>query len=847
MTDEAKQLREGLHDLIKGLQEKQFAVFVEKLSERIEITEQKLAALQAAPGVKRKLAHLDAVADQVAALSEAAAKEAHSREQLRQGLEARLAAIEEQGRLLAKTPRRHQQEEERIQLVEKQQHAALQGMKSSLDALGTRLVSLEERTHALAKTPRLHEEENALIHQLEKQQQTARDDLKAATDTLAARLSVIENRAHVLSQSRKVEVETDRQLEKRQSAIHDEVRKSLAATAARLEAIEGKTRALEKIPQKHQEENERIQALEKKLTFLTHRLLGLSQKAHTLADMEKEVASTQESAADKTAGLVHRIRLLEQSRAKAAEAEDKRADEVAAKIAAFEKRLDIAVTPEDVKKRVTLVEDGTVKRAEQLEKRIARLEKSAHPEEPLVRRLRDLEGQLRAVPDAEPLKKKLADMEETVAALAKTATRLAALENTLEARVPGSLGEKLVTLERRLHVLEKVPDPADRLTSLEKRLVKLADLPADVQDLSSRLKGLPQVDADVVKKLAVQQDSLHRRLGGLEHALNLHKQEVKQKLGAVQPAVPPALENAVDVLGKRLAGVEGSLKKVAAVEAEMALLERAGIAARSRQSLKKRLAETEGRMGKRIQALERDLVQVSRTQTPLTEKVAVMAGRLHAVEADAKSRADELTQLVTPKLEDLDRRLQVPLAEQQAAQKDQEHAIQALQKRLAALAADLSGKVAQEDLTLLKHRLSAVDALLHTKINSRFVHSLESLEREIEDKIRAHNKIFEEMRRDMGAMRREVASKKALEDLETQVVKPVEEMDRKLRAFVKEEVAKLEKDLRRTVVMEKVDAATLQREIESVVKEVEHQRTRSLESEIEGILKEGERMKRKDV
>jgi len=385
----------------------------------------------------------------------------------------------------------------------------------------------------------------------------------------------------------------------------------------------------------------------------------------------------------------------------------------------------------------------------------------------------------------------------------------------------------------------------DIVKGMEKKLVTLGKMEEKVNVLWKQGRVAPAptkpTPSQKEKALADKIERMQKRLESLERK---------------RPAKKPVdLSPTLNSINRRILSLEGKnpLKRIKSLENKTLFLEKTNQPDQIHNVLKKQMTEIGRTNTKRISSLEMG-VKVLKSSPPkvpkkLVKKTKSIENKLNSLESLVKRQSQELRRSLIPdkRLEDLEIKLSEPIQTQQSVDMKLEKNIDALSRKVDFLAEELTKKIGSEDITMLKEKIKTVNSLLNEKINSRFIRSLQTVEKDIEDKIKLHKRVFEDMQKQLHSMRAQFAKKKELDKLEQEMVKPINEMERNMRKLVRKGMERMEKHMRKVIIEEKIDIKTLQKEIGIIVREMERQKTKTLEDEVTGIIKESERLKRKEL
>ncbi|MBI4181414.1 MAG: hypothetical protein HY520_00400 [Candidatus Aenigmarchaeota archaeon] len=471
--------------------------------------------------------------------------------------------------------------------------------------------------------------------------------------------------------------------------------------------------------------------------------------------------------------------------------------------------------------------------------------------------------------------------------LDKLAQRVSVLEGqgTLERveRAAARDRKKAAAVEERVAEAEKassrLPELAEQVASLRKKVAAAETFPehlvARIDALEKELRYVPKNYQQPLQALHKKLLALQQRTDALADAADVERkfrearkdvQETREllvkKLSLVEalPRLPAAVNEKLEFLEREVAGLEEVRPQLERVARQVLELEKATDQVRER-TVKDRSGKEELTM--RLARLEKEvgMLKAPALAPEVLRRLTAQDSRLNQLEAGQK----DLPQLVAPRLRELEGRLREPLADQKGALKDLERSLDALARRVDGLAGSASGledqlaplgkqveavrgelknRVERADIALLQQRMNKLDALLQEKLSSKMIHTLQGLEDEIEEKMRAHQKIFSGMQNELSRLKGESATRRDLDALEQQLLRPLEGLEGKITDAAKRAVAAVEGSLRKSMALEKIDVKTLQKEIDRIVSEMEKQRTQSLEAELAGILKESEKVKR---
>lgn len=796
---EFAQLTKGFHQMIQQKQVKNTATMVQNLHAQIESRSkesQRMAQL-----LDRKIATLNHLMTSFRVMEK---RMAHLQEKVESAkaleLEKKLATLEKSHTQIRATGKRL---------------ATLEQAITKIDTLSHKHASLEKRITALKRpyAARLHARLNERLDVLEKgmntlQHSTAVTDLRKQAAGLRKQLVSLKKKTATLPTSKAVGLSIEQAEENHLKKLHhlemklgvlekhslrftdsrimDQKLTGLQETlSSRLAKLDTRLTSVERVRHKPLT----LSGVEKQLASLEQEQLSLAKNLRKLQSLPDELSRTREREAAHLHTLTTRLDSAEKNLHHLKHTVPRSLEHTRT---AWERKLPTAAIrtlqeqTQSLGKRIREIEqkntqqqlDDLHQHMRQLRRVLAKVEKSAHPADPLIKQLHTLERDLTTL-----TKETKKPLEETGRKIARIRKQLQSFADTAE------LDERVQKEKRDVHHLR---------TTMERKLASLE------RAMTAKIPG----DLEVTLK------TLNKRLASLE-----------------------GLE-----LGSRLSKVDDALS----------LTERSGHADRKREALVRHLSLLKEKQEKEIRLFKQDLAALKKpippqAPKPLLKKVSSLEKRLTDLGRRFQRQSREMKESLVPteRLDDMESRLSSPLEETQAAEKALAKDLHRLSRKVDGMDHHLKGKVDRDDVTMLHKRMSALDSLLQKKINSRFVASLENLEASIQDQFKAQRHAFEEHEHEMNKLKKDFAKKKDMHRVEEGLIRPIAAMDKKMKALIKKEAEILEKKIRKTASMEKLDAKTLQQEIDKIVHELENRRTRSLEDELSDIVVASEKLKKK--
>ena len=411
--------------------------------------------------------------------------------------------------------------------------------------------------------------------------------------------------------------------------------------------------------------------------------------------------------------------------------------------------------------------------------------------------------------------KERASMEKRIAQLetAKGSAHSTTLEKkitSLEKRFPYNdialLKRDVALLKQRQGDL-KIAVIEKKITALEKTSRRLASVDQEIReaDIPRRIDDVEDAVAEKERILEARLASLDKKIGVVQ--LSAKKPVHHQKNQSLAP------------LANRITSLENRLERVSQSQA----------AARDVQRVQTKVLAFQGK----LDALEMSEHKLRGLHAKLEETASAEEEEIRSLAKEQGDRVADSEQRMTRMIGGIQSRL---------THVGKEH-----EKRLLEFGQEIDEKITRREAEMIHEKISTITSLMNKKLNEKFITWLDGLEQRVNERFEKNIDIIERTREQFDLLRKDIVMKKDIEELEEQMVAPLKDLDRKIKQFVKKEVDTLHHDIVREQKRGGIDHKTLQKEIDAIVRNIERQRTRSLEEELGKIVADDERLKKKRV
>ena len=431
-----------------------------------------------------------------------------------------------------------------------------------------------------------------------------------------------------------------------------------------------------------------------------------------------------------------------------------------------------------------------------------------------------------------------------------------------------SLGEKLAALEKEIQkpvhhpitdlrpVFQKIDGLNSKLVALESQETEHTGFTNDLADLGRKFALLEQKSMKPVHHpKPTSLEPAFDRIAALDKKISILKKELGEPIPHPKPPSLRPVFNSVKTLGRRINRLEratSASSKQLAAEQRKSILPELSMLGRRLSAIEEQNVRGVGALQKESAMLRKKVAGLETAQSTLSKELGESVPTRKLLDVESKMKSDTISEKRT-----MHKTLRLLGSVEVNAKKRDNHLTKSVSHLKAGLETSLKDLAMQletakrefsvkldEKETDIMNLVSSSDSLISKKLNAQFLKWLANLEHTAKERIDSNLEQLEKIQHELDSLRRGSVKKKDMEEMEEQLLGPMEALDMKIKKFVRQEVEKLHHDLKKSQSLEKIDHKTLQEEINRIVREMERQRTYNLESELSKLVEESERIKK---